>query len=625
MVVQQCKFRNSIPAFLTGSLDDDLHESIAAHIEDCDDCRQTIQKQDLSGDRLVAVLAEAALTSCEAQSERIKGLVDNLQRDQFLLNAETQDFYIPNQLGHYLILDEIGSGGMSIVFRGRHTLLQREVAIKFLRLGRHDAQSLARLRREIAAIGKLDHANIVRATDADEVNGVPYLVMELVDGPDLGKVLKRQRQLPIADACEIACKTAEGLQHAYENGFVHRDIKPSNVLLTSKGEVKLVDLGLAILAGHGEPRLTESCVTVGTPDYMPPEQWQDARAVDIRSDIYSLGCTIYQMLCGNAPFQSEQYSSNASKMHAHLTTPVPRIEELRSDVPAELSVIILKCLEKLPEHRFATPRELVRSLQPFCSGACLSRIAAEAQHLEAESIDTQVPVAQPSTVTLTRKQQPSERRWFFKATWLVFIVSAIGIIASQTRFFEDSSSALGFESLKITHFRFDEATQTQTRIGFLEDQIESVRLGDELQLDISTNQPATVLVIGLSPDGAAEVAGILNTKDGNARLPALNEEYIRLDRGVGQQGFVCLICKNHATAQSIASDLLSNFPWSSEGQKGVWEFSKGGLRQLFPEDERPRGTVVSRTSEAFKTFCQAANRMTGVDDLKAYAFYVYDL
>ncbi len=284
---------------------------------------------------------------------------------------------LPNQLGPYLLLDELGAGGMGRVFRALHTRLKRVVALKLLPDGRmNNAQAVARFQHEMEAVGCVDHPHVVRATDADEDGGHHYLVMEYVEGLDLDRLLRRAGPLRIADACELARQAADGLQAAHEHGLVHRDIKPSNLMLSRAGQVKLLDLGLARLgdAGPGSERLTPSGEVMGTPDFMAPEQAFDAQKVDIRADLYSLGCTLYKLLSGQPPFGGPEYTSRMQKLMAHAQEPVPPVRDARPDVPGGLSAVLDRLLSKEPPARHATPAEAARALAAFAGGADLSAL-----------------------------------------------------------------------------------------------------------------------------------------------------------------------------------------------------------------------------------------------------------
>jgi serine/threonine-protein kinase len=209
------------------------------------------------------------------------------------------------------------------------------------------------------------HPHIVRAFDADRVGERHFLVMEYVEGIDLDRLVRKQGPLPVDRACKYIRQAAEALQYAHEHGLVHRDIKPANLLLaTGTDSIKISDLGLArIIRAEGEESaecLTQQGLVMGTIDYLAPEQARDAHAVDIRADLYSLGCTFYFMLTGRPPFAG---SSPTEKLLQHqMDEPVP-INQLRSDVPARLVYIIRRLMAKRPEDRFATPGEAAAALE----------------------------------------------------------------------------------------------------------------------------------------------------------------------------------------------------------------------------------------------------------------------
>ena len=206
--------------------------------------------------------------------------------------------------GQYVLLEGLGEGGMGRVFKARHRRMKRVVALKFIHkhLLTHPL-AVQRFYREIEAVARLSHPNIVMAFDADEIDGTHFFVTEYVEGVDLRTLLERDGPLPVARACEAARQAALGLQHAHLRGLVHRDIKPANLLLSREGVVKIVDLGLARLTlpdpdDAGAVNLTRTGELMGTPDYLAPEQIHDFHRADIRADIYSLGCTLYQLLAG---------------------------------------------------------------------------------------------------------------------------------------------------------------------------------------------------------------------------------------------------------------------------------------------------------------------------------------
>ena len=234
------------------------------------------------------------------------------------------------------------------------------------------------------------------------------LIMEFVEGMDLGHFVRRLGPLPTADACELARQAAVGLQYIHEQGLVHRDIKPSNLMLTPQGTVKILDLGLARFhfgeeKGTGSERsevpvpfsseMTHSGQAMGTADYMAPEQASDSHAVDIRADIYSLGCTLYKLLVGSAPFEGSQYKGTFEKMTAHVQQPAPAIENLLPEIPHELAAVLEKMLAKNPADRFAQPADVAEALAPFCNAANLVDLNQKAATVGRDAVPNECKAA----------------------------------------------------------------------------------------------------------------------------------------------------------------------------------------------------------------------------------------
>jgi formylglycine-generating enzyme required for sulfatase activity len=275
---------------------------------------------------------------------------------------------VGNQLGPYKLLAKLGEGGMGVVYQARHTKLGKLVALKILPqhvLSRSDA--LSRFEREMLAVGSLQHPNIIQALDAGEINGAHYLSMEYVEGQDLQQSVQTRGTMSVVDACKAIRQAAQGLAAAHDLGVVHRDIKPSNLFVAKQtGQIKILDMGLALLAQAEKPAaLTFNGQCFGTPDYMAPEQWSDAHTCDARSDLYSLGCTLYFLLVGRPPYHSEIYPSTANKMKGHMLDAIPDLALARPDVPAGVVAIYLKLMAKVPSERFATGDELATALTPW--------------------------------------------------------------------------------------------------------------------------------------------------------------------------------------------------------------------------------------------------------------------
>jgi serine/threonine-protein kinase len=282
----------------------------------------------------------------------------------------------------YVILERLGEGGMGQVYKGRHMKMQRTVALKVIRKDRlQNPQALRRFQREIQAVAALSHPNIVMAHDANQVGDTHFYAMEYVEGKDLARLVKQRGPLPVADACAYVRQAALGLQHALEQGLIHRDIKPSNLMVSGgvvSGErssvgtdhspltthqIKILDMGLARLDTNmddtASDMLTQEGAVVGTLDFLAPEQAQDARQADIRSDLYSLGCTLYFMLAGRAPFAG---GTATEKLLKHRLEEAEPIEKLRPDVPPGVAGIVRMLMAKRPEDRYQTPAELIWDL-----------------------------------------------------------------------------------------------------------------------------------------------------------------------------------------------------------------------------------------------------------------------
>jgi serine/threonine protein kinase len=325
----------------------------------------------------------------------------------------------PKHLREYELLDPLGSGGMGTVYKALHTRLGKIVAIKLLPRERlRDAATLGRFEREMKAAGAIEHPHIVRATDAGEVDGIPFLVMEYVPGCDLSRLLAMRGPLRVADACEIVRQACLGLQRIHEAGLVHRDIKPSNVMLTPEGETKLLDLGLARWqAESAASDLTHDRTALGTLDYLSPEQAADARSADIRSDLYSLGCTLYKLLSGQTPFGASERLTPQALLLAHATATPRSLTQLRADVAVPVAEIVKRLLAKRPSDRFATPVELAQAVAPWCAGADLPALFAGA------------PPATPRNDVAWNEPQPSALRKRVATPWITFGLVALLLAA----------------------------------------------------------------------------------------------------------------------------------------------------------------------------------------------------
>ena len=335
-------------------------------------------------------------------------------------------------IGDYEILEEIGRGGMGIVYKAKHTLLQQTAAIKVLSQALlDDAQAVGRFRREMQLIGSLDHPNIVRALNAGETDKTHYLVMEFVDGISLHKLVssvrdknitnapaqQNQAVVPLGAACEAIRQAALGLQNAHELKLIHRDIKPANLMLDFRGTVKILDLGLGKFAEEQRTdyhsSLTMEGMVVGTVDYISPEQCENSSDVDIRSDLYSLACTLYFLLSGKPVYSGARYNTMRKKLMGHIVGEIPSIRQEVSGLPGGIETFLNKALAKNPADRFQTPIEFAEALSPFASFDELWKLVGEVIPSDGAASPRDSRYSSPHTALYSSRQsiviQPASR------------------------------------------------------------------------------------------------------------------------------------------------------------------------------------------------------------------------
>jgi serine/threonine protein kinase len=265
-------------------------------------------------------------------------------------------------LGHFELLKYVGGGGMGRVYRALDTRLDRIVALKILPPEQAaDAETVQRFQNEAQSAARLDHENIARVHYVGEDRGIQYIAFEFVEGENIRKLVERKGPLRLEEAVSYTLQAVDALAHSNARHIVHRDIKPSNILITQSGQVKLIDMGLARIrrSESMEADLTASGVTLGTFDYISPEQARDPRNTDIRSDIYSLGCTFYFMLTGQPPFPE---GTVLQKLLQHHGDPPPDVRQLRGDLPEEVNRVLQKMMAKDPARRYLDTDELIADL-----------------------------------------------------------------------------------------------------------------------------------------------------------------------------------------------------------------------------------------------------------------------
>ena len=416
-----------------------------------------------------------------------------LRRDWFTAYQINQIFQGKGDdlsLGPFTLLERVGEGGMGQVFKARQKVLQRVVALKVIRKEcLKNPKVTLRFQREIRAAGQLNHPHIVRAYDADQINGTYYIAMEYIEGVDLAKLVKDEGPLRVDRACEYIRQAALGLQHAFERGLVHRDIKPANLLVTRAvssdrrrssgfikrplpaqlderkrntpprlevaqaypwGVVKILDMGLSrcndSLFGRASTHLTQVGSVMGTPEYIAPEQARDSHTSDVRADLYSLGCTLYFLLTGQAPFPE---GTLTEKLLQHQFEPVPPVGLKRRErlgpvadeavlaVPGRVEELIHKLMAKLPNDRYQTPIELANELQAIVQGLANGTLqSAEPAKSSTMAVPLATPVAakpsaDDSTVITAQVVVPrvEPRRTRSLATKLAVLLAAGGSLA----------------------------------------------------------------------------------------------------------------------------------------------------------------------------------------------------
>ena len=305
-----------------------------------------------------------------AQFEGKETVGQELRDELRLVEQELQRKYPTlRQIGNYEIFERIGHGGMGEVYRARHVLMDKIVAVKVVQDKIVEIpEAIKRFERELKLIGNLSHPNIVQAFGAEQIDGKLLLVMEFVEGTSLQQFVDSGKKMSMDDAIVIVRQIAAGLQYAHERQIVHRDIKPGNIMLTADGTVKILDFGLGKFYSErndSSGQFTQTGTPVGTLDYTSPEQCRDPGGVDIRTDIYALGCTFYTVVVGEVPYPSSKFSGYTAKILAHIDQPPPSFSASGVEVSPDIETILQKMCAKEHDQRFATPQELINAIDNY--------------------------------------------------------------------------------------------------------------------------------------------------------------------------------------------------------------------------------------------------------------------
>ena len=441
-----CPPLEELRGYAEGTIPEDSAETVALHMAGCATCRDQLTRLEREGHWLRDVIhaTSSDAFSQEPELQRLLAGSAAMMAAAQPVRRSSPDRTLPGKnLGPYRLVSKLGEGGMGAVFEAVHDKLRRTVAIKVLPShALRDATAVARFEQEMVAIGSLDSPHIVRAHDAGQVGDEHFLVMEYVAGLNAAQLLQRHGPLPPAAAAEVVRQAAVGLQYAHERGLVHRDLKPSNLMVTPTGQVKILDLGLARLSHADLPELTSSRQTMGTPDYLAPEQINASHDVDIRADLYSLGCTLFALLVGQPPFAGENYATPVRKLWGQVHDAPPNLQAILPNVPQPLAAIVERLLAKDPAQRFAQPLDLAKALESLTTGQSLADHVQQAMHSppidqSLPSIDTRSGRRQASTgptkslaKTLSRSNKlAAGRRIWLGALALIALLTAGAALA----------------------------------------------------------------------------------------------------------------------------------------------------------------------------------------------------
>jgi eukaryotic-like serine/threonine-protein kinase len=415
----------------------------------------------------------------------------------------------------YVVERQAGEGGMATVFLAKDTRHERSVAIKVLRPELSASLGADRFLREIRLAATLQHPNILGLYDSGEAEGLLYYVMPFIEGESLRHRVDREQQLPIHDALRVTREAAEALQYAHQHGIIHRDIKPENILLLG-GHALVADFGIArAVSEAGGEKLTQTGMAIGTPYYMSPEQAMGSDRVDARSDVYSLGCVLYELLIGQPPFTGP---NAVAIMARHSMEKVPSLQVVRSAVPDEVEDIVLRALEKTPADRFQSMQELVDALTEAEADVTMQRTAARRAATGARRI--------PTGTLVTPVAPPPARRttaWIAGGIAALLLVGIAGWLSVRTKGSETAAataraSSDGLDARRIA-VRYFESEGGGDSLAFVASGLTEAlisRLGEVPGLSvISSNGVAPFTGDSISPDSVARALKVGTVVDGS--------------------------------------------------------------------------------------------------------------
>jgi formylglycine-generating enzyme required for sulfatase activity/tRNA A-37 threonylcarbamoyl transferase component Bud32 len=408
MAGRACPNSSELLAWLQEPLDPNLHQHLADHIDTCDSCQTALEQLDRADERfsvgpdlLEALRSERQPDPLELEPECASAVILaaaalEAHAELSLMPAqqkETEIKYLEalTRQGRYEILEVVGQGGMGVVYKATDRKLNRLVAIKAQpTMKQKDSAAFVRFEREMKTVARLTHPHIVTAHDADQAEGIQFLVMEYIDGQDLKSLVKARGPLSWEEAVRLILQAARGLCYAHEEGIIHRDIKPANLMLDRRGTLKVLDLGLARFELNEErpTELTETGMVMGTLDYMSPEQAVSPRDVDGRTDIYSLGCSLHYLLTGRPPYQGD---TAIQKVLAHRETAVPSLRAACPGCPVPLAQVFERMVAKRPQERYQNLAQLIADLEAILGATAGPTSVANSVLLQAYPLSRNKP------------------------------------------------------------------------------------------------------------------------------------------------------------------------------------------------------------------------------------------
>ncbi len=531
----------------------------------------------------------------------------------------------PRLLGEYELGERLGGGGMGVVYRARHRRLGKDVALKLLAAkSRSEPDLLSRFLREMKALGGMKHPNVVEAYDAGESQGLVYLSMELVEGTDLHRLVQERGPLPVAEACDLLRHAAVGLAYLHGRGLVHRDLKPSNLMRTTDGVVKVLDLGLARWRAGEDGSLTLSGVAMGTPDYQAPEQVANAAAADVHADVYGLGCTLFYLLTGKAPFAHR--SSLSGKMAAHRSEDPPDVRALRPEVPGELAELVRRLLAKDPADRPASAAAVAAALVAFTA------------------------TNPPPTPLNTGTGRPGSRRrraWAVAAGLLLAGLLGLGTWYLRGRDGKEPSdvspppndpapAVAGTQrkplTVRLRVLRFSPEGDENQLAGEVGKETYRARFDDRVEVEADLSEPAYAYLIAFNPtDKPGEGEQLIPRREAGQAPPRRDHlattGFLRLNDGAGLQAFAVVASRQPLPPYAEWRTRRPPLDWGRKrATKGVVRQSDGEkpVRSFF-DPGAFRAEEEENDKEVIDKLARALRGLPGVEAVAVVGFAVEKL